>query len=191
MYYLGPAQVARQQTQGEVCSIVPRNARVLSKELDPRPDAALDPRPVDQERQKEKFSPSLLQRQATLADSWAEGYVGGNEFEDTVAPAARQLQQSWDPEAFRVAGLQLAVLFVAMRIIRTSIHCQPKLHMFLEQPPPETEPQPALHLQGYKCFAHTLSKYARRLVVKYGMISTPRQMLRKFAAANCKPPSLA
>ena len=58
---------------------------------------------------KKKKSPSLLQRQATLADSWVEGYVGGNDFENTVAPAAKQLQQSWDPEAIREAGLRLPV----------------------------------------------------------------------------------
>ena len=50
--------------------IVPRSARLISKDRDPRPDAALNLKPLDQERKKRKFSPSLLQRQATLADSW-------------------------------------------------------------------------------------------------------------------------
>ena len=87
-----------------------------------------------------KFSPSLLQRQATLADSWAEGYVGGNNFENTVAPVAKQPQQSWDPEAFGEAGLRLTVVFVGMRIIRDSFHCKTELHMFLEQPHQRMKP---------------------------------------------------
>ena len=92
----------------------------------------------------ENISTSLLQRQDTLADSRAEGYVGGSDFEDTVAPAAKQLQQSWDPEAFSVAGLRLPVLCVGMRTMRGSFHCKPKLHMFLEQPHQRLNPSPGL-----------------------------------------------
>ena len=84
-----------------------------------------------------------------------------------MTPAAKQLQQSWDPEAFREAGLRLP-------------GCKPKLQMFLERAaPPKNEPQPRVDLQGYESFVHTLSTYAQRLVGKYSMMSTTsRQMLR-------------
>ena len=111
MYYLvqqssTSCQAADPKRSVQHCT---KKCKTFIEKRDPRPDAALDPKPLNQERKKKKISPSLLQRQATLADSWAEGYVGGNDFQNTIAPAAKQLQQSWDPEAFREAGLHLPV----------------------------------------------------------------------------------
>ena len=134
-------------------------------------------------RKKRKISPSLLQRQATLADGRAEGYIGGNDFQNTIAPAAKQLQQSWDPEAFREASLHLPVFFVGMRIIHGSFHCKPKLHMFLEQPHQRLNPSLVWTYNDMNV-SSTLSTCAQRLVGKYSMISTSRQMLRKFAVTD-------
>ena len=114
MYYLGPAQVARQQTHGE-----------LNQEVQDfhRKEEIQDQMP--------HLTPSLLIKNLTakaghLGRQLGGGVCrGGNDFENTVAPAAKQLQQSWDPEAFREAGLRLPVLFVGMRIICGSFHCNP------------------------------------------------------------------
>ena len=74
MYYLGPAQVARQQTHEELYQEVQDFYR---KERDPRPDAALDPKPLDQERKREKIFPKLIAKAGHLGRQLGGGVCRG------------------------------------------------------------------------------------------------------------------